>query len=158
MSMDSMLLPQNLLHLVRIYWQSFIISREKVYRQLGTFVVNRGYHYNEEVERNLWASRTAVKNGWRKSFHRHEEMTISHAPKLSPSSNIRHCGARSRHVDSLWITLASACSHLTIRGANSWKPVDVQRERYREVESEKEGRGENVIQGEGESLHEGETR
>ena len=65
------------LRLARINYQSFFILHGKACRRSGTFFVNGGYHYNEEIERNLLEPRITVKSGRRKLFHHCEEMAIS---------------------------------------------------------------------------------
>ena len=63
------------LHLTRIYLQSFCFCTKNHADDLGTFIRNRGYHVEEELELNELVPKSAVKSGRRPSFSHCEEMT-----------------------------------------------------------------------------------
>ena len=128
------LLPQNEALFGSDSLANFAI--EKCADDPGTFVSNRGYHCDEEVERNLLVPSSAVKNGWRSSFHcRGETVTTrTHAPlNVGVWAAVELNPARSTSFELDWAARVDVCAT-----AVDARDLAVVRDLEREIE-EREG-------------------
>ena len=107
---------------------------------LNTFIKNKGYHLEEEVEMSCFGPRTSleVAREWRLNTEKKwRPPRVLHAP---PLWRLGCCRAAPKDFKAFWVCLASACSKPTVGGGCSVKAEKQERKRKEEdAREEREG-------------------